>query len=891
VQVCWRGFRAQRGQMRGVHDTKEVDERLLLRRPGFVVPPAETLPEPVSTSLPERHRFVFPARREIQTRVRAFGGSVVGLFSEEQEHGTYFLFLPVFAAIGAILYFSLPSEPRWQPLLSGLAVLLTTRVLAQRRQLTAMMLTFAIAVVAGMLTAKTETMRLSTPMLGADITTRVTGRILAMEQNDKGGWRVTLEVLATARPKLRYAPERIRISARDLPATADIGSGLSGLVRLRAQSGPVRPGNYDFAFHGYFNGIGANGFFLGTPKSAVVPPAEGMETHLALWIAALRQGITESITSRLEGEEGAIAAALITGQREGISEETNEALRQSGLAHILSISGLHMALAGGLVMLVVRALIALFPGFAMRHPVKKYAAGAALLASAFYLLLSGSGIAAQRSFIMLAVMLIAVMMDRTAITLRNLALAALIAIILVPHELLGPSFQMSFSATAALIAAFVWWTGRKRNRHEQGLAPASAVKGFIGKTVTSIGATAATSVIAGTASGIFALYHFNNTAPLGLLSNVLALPVISVCVMPFAVLSLLMMPFDLEWLPLQVMGSGIEVVKWVAREVASISPDAHPGIMPVATLLLWSAGLVLAMFLKTWLRAISLAFFAAGLVFFMRERGPDVIISEDGRLVAMLTGDGRLAVNRRQPSRFTMENWQKAYNAPDIIKPQAGPDSGDKGFTCQEGICLAEMRNGEMLAYTDIAEARNTACAIGDLVILAFAGKNLSCGEREKTVITLRDLAVKGTLEIRLADAGQVKAIHPAREQSPENPASSEKLETDLPSDTDGKPRQPSHSREEQQRRSPEMAAAPEGMAGEVIDEQPKAPITAPIAQRMILTYAVGPPERPWNTYRLFSRAARGLPEKTRPNNSSETRRKQAGIWTGKPAQTHPRAD
>ncbi|PRD42244.1 competence protein ComEC [Phyllobacterium phragmitis] len=870
--------------MRGAHDTSEVDERALLKRPIITLPPAETLPEKkAATHQPWHRRHALPTRDLIAARFRLFGDSLTNLFSEEQEHGTRFLFLPVFAAMGAILYFSLPQEPRWSALLSGLSVLVMIRVLAHKRQIAAMVLTFAIAVVAGMLTAKTETIRLATPMLGADITTRVTGRIIAMEQNASGGWRVTLDVLSTARPKLRYAPDRIRVSGRDLPATAEIGSGLTGLVRLRAQSGPVRPGNYDFAFHGYFNGIGANGFFLGTPKGAVIPPPEGFVSHVRLSIAALRQGITESIVSSLEGEEGAIAAALITGQREGISDETNEALRLSGLAHILSISGLHMALAGGLVMLVVRALIALFPGFAMRHAMKKYAAGAALLASAFYLLLSGSGVAAQRSFVMLGVMLIAVMMDRSAITMRNLALAALIAIVLVPHELVGPSFQMSFSATAALIAAFVWWTGRKRNRAEQALSSSFQAQGFVGKIVASIGATAATSVIAGTASGIFALYHFNNTAPLGLLSNVLALPVISVCVMPFAVLSLIMMPFDLEWAPLQVMGSGISVVKWVAREVASISPDANPGIMPVSTLLLWSAGLVLAMFLKTRLRAISLAFFAAGLFFFMQERGPDLIISDDGRLVALRTESGVLAVNRKRPSRFTIENWQKAYNASDIIKPQPGSATDYPGFICEDGVCLAEMRNGQMLAYTNVAEGRKIACAIGDMVILAFPGKNLSCGQKDKQkgkiVITLRDLAIKGTLEIRLGDIEQIAPARPMpAEQVRQELDFAGKTGTAFPSDTSGT------FGEAFERVSDSIEI---GSASENAETHQSVSADQPIEQPPILTYAIGSPERPWNRYRVFSRAARGLPEKTRTSRTFKTRA-QAGKAGQKPVKRLP---
>ncbi|RCS24333.1 ComEC family competence protein [Phyllobacterium salinisoli] len=873
--------------MRGVHDTGEVDERALLR-PGFAVPPVEALPQRMPVPHPPEHRgSTLPTRDLIVARFRSLGRSFAVLLAEEQEHGTHFLFLPVFAAIGAISYFSLAQEPRWMPLISGMSVLVTVRILARQRQIAAMALTFAIAALAGMLTAKTETMLRATPMLGGDITTRVTGRIVAMEQNAGNGWRVTLDVLSTARPTLRHAPDRIRLSARDLPASADIGSGLSGLARLRAQSGPVRPGNYDFAFHGYFNGIGANGFFLGTPKAIDVPQPDGAGARMLLWIAALRQGITESIASSLAGEEGAIAAALITGQREGISEATNEALRMSGLAHILSISGLHMALAGGIVMLVLRALIALFPGFAMRHPVKKYAAGAALLASAFYLLLSGSGVAAQRSFIMLAVMLIAILMDRSAITMRNLALAALIAIILVPHEIVGPSFQMSFSATAALIAAFAWWTERKRNRAKEAPISSFGANGFVGKIVMSVGATAATSVIAGTASGIFALYHFNNTAPLGLLGNVLALPVISVCVMPFAVLSLLMMPFDLEWLPLQVMGSGIEMVKWVAREVASISPDANPGIMPISTLLLWSCGLVLAMFLRTRLRAVSLAFIAAGLVFFIRERGPDLIISDDGRLVAMRTEEGALAVNRKQPSRFTIENWRKAYNATDIIKPQAGSVIAG-GFTCEKSVCLAEMRNGQMLAYTDVPDGRKTACAIGDMVILAFAGKNLSCGWKDrhegKIVITLRDLAIKGSLEIRLGEIGQVASTEPVsmkhvwREPIPPDNASPIKTKTAFSYDANepfGEPFEPLYVSVETENASRDA----ENHQSASTDMQ-----SGQSGQPAILTYAIGPPQRPWNQYRLFSRAARGLPEKTSASRTFKAKQKPPGKFTGKPA-------
>lgn len=165
----------------------------------------------------------------------------------------------------------------------------------------------------------------------------------------------------------------------------------------------------------------------------------------------LRVRVSERIEEVIGGEDGSVASALVAGTRAGISEKTNDDLRKAGLAHILSISGLHMALAAGVVMLTLRSLFALFPAFSVRHPVKNMQPFS-LLSCTFYLAMSGADVAAQRSYVMIAVMLGALLVDRAAISMRNLAIAALAMIAISPHEILGPSFQMSFSATAALIA-------------------------------------------------------------------------------------------------------------------------------------------------------------------------------------------------------------------------------------------------------------------------------------------------------------------------------------------------------------------------------------------------------------------------------------------------------
>lgn len=736
----------------------------------------------------------------------------------EAGRGLFFLLLPVFAGIGAIVYFTLSFEPEWTPLLSMLGIAVILRIVMRRHYVTAQCMALAVALIGGLVAGKWETERRATPMLGSDVATRLTGRVVALEYQDNGSWRVTLDVLQTERPQLRYPPKRVRINAKDIPATTSIGSGLTGFARLRVPSGPVRPGNYDFSFHAYFNSVGANGFFLGTPKVATVPPPEELTAELSQWIAMLRVRVSERIEEVIGGEDGSVAAALVAGTRAGISEQTNDDLRKAGLAHILSISGLHMALAAGVVMLTLRSGFALFPAFSVRHPVKKYAAFLSLLSCTFYLAMSGADVAAQRSYVMIAVMLGALLVDRAAISMRNLAIAALAMIALSPHEILGPSFQMSFSATAALIAGYAWWSQRNASKLAYMEKRGNLSYDFVGKTQKLVMAAAGTSLIAGLASGIFAAFHFNNTAPLGLVGNVLAEPVIALLVMPFAVFGLILMPFQLDWIPLQIMGWGIFAVRHIAAFVATWSPDGNPGAMPALALILWTTALVLAVVLSTWLKAMALPFVVAGLAVFAREPFPDIVVSEDAKLVGVRLTDGTFAINRNRPSQFTIDNWKAAYvvkefRAPLLAKNKKQTDPG--GFECEQALCTINLNDGRTLAYTADAAMQEIACNVGDVVILAVPGKNTACPSFRVLSISRRELALKGSAEIRLGKAGL-------------------------------------------ERRRPEAALVD-------LSQGNKSQQSSLIADRRLgdrVAFAVDVPSRPWHLHRIHSRAARGLAER-----------------------------
>ncbi|WP_176037400.1 ComEC/Rec2 family competence protein [Brucella tritici] len=810
--------------MTGIREASDVNERALVRgMPDGLVrallpevwPQNETelqvSPESVKPPVPRlRERFLsfpFVAADQVWTAIET-----------EEGRGIFFLLLPVFAGIGAIIYFTLSFEPAWTPLLSTLGIAVVLRIVTRRQFAAAQGVTLAIALLAGLLVGKWEMERRATPMLGSDVATRVTGRVVALEYQDNGSWRITLDVLQTERPKLRFPPKRIRVNARDIPASTVIGGGLTGFARLRTPSGPVRPGNYDFSFHAYFNGIGANGFFLGTPKVATVSPPDELTAEISQWIAMLRVRVSERIEEVIGGEDGSVASALVAGTRAGISEQTNEDLRKAGLAHILSISGLHMALAAGVVMLTLRSLFALFPAFSVRHPVKKYAAFLSLLSCTFYLAMSGADVAAQRSYVMIAVMLGALLVDRAAISMRNLAIAAMAMIAISPHEILGPSFQMSFSATAALIAGFAWWSERNAIGQVGAGKRGKATYGFAGKILKPITAAAGTSLIAGLASGIFAAYHFNNTAPFGLVGNVLAEPVIALLVMPFAVFGLVLMPLQLDWVPLQIMGWGIFAVRHIASFVAAWSPDGNPGAMPALTLVFWTIALVLAVVLSTRLKVLALPFIVLGFAAFVREPFPDIVISEDAKLVGVRLADGRFAVNRSRPSQFTVDNWKTAYLVEEFIAPPSGKNrkrTDADGFECEDGLCTINLRDGYTLAYTADIAMQEIACNIGDVVILAVPGKESSCGRSTTLSISKRDLALKGSVEIRLGKT-------------------------------------------EEQNRTPQALSL---ISPKTTKAEAASP-TSELQQDSRITFAVDTPSRPWHLHRIHSRPARGLAER-----------------------------
>jgi len=725
----------------------------------------------------------------------------------ERDRGAGFLFLPVLLGLGAALYWSLPFEPDFVSLaiLTAAAVLfLATARDGGRGRIAA---TVTLLVVLGVLAGKTETWRAGTLVLGSEIPTMLTGRVAAIERQASGRVRLTIDVAGTARPTLRYAPKRVRLSARAIPDDLAPGDGVAGYARLFPPSGPARPHGYDFAFESYMDGIGATGFFLSNPEKAVLADRPGWWARLSAGVGRIREAISARIVERVGGAQGAIAAALIAGTRAGIPEAVNEDLRKTGLAHVLSISGLHMALVAGTVMLTLRFLFALAPGFASRRPVKKYAAVAALLAASYYLVVCGAAVAAQRSFIMIAVMLVALLFDRAALTMRNLAISALIVIASAPHEVVGPSFQMSFAATAALIAAYAAWSQHRAAgaRRSGWSRDRSLPRAMLARGLAYVGGIAATSLIAGTATALYGVWHFNRASPLGLAANLLAMPVVSLVVMPPAVLAGVLMPFGLDGPALDLMGWGIGIMMAIARWMANLTPFDAVGAIPPAAVLTLTTALVLATVLMTWLRLLALPLVAVGIGLIVTRDLPDLFVAEDGRLVAMRMANGDLAVNRSRPSDFVTGIWKGAAMAGTVVRPAVSEDEPaaaahtaeavvaridrtppDTPFACADNACLARHAGGAVVAFLGEGVPLATYCAATTLIVVDDATSPSRCpGNGRAVVLTKRELARRGSAEIRFAGTA---------------------------------------------------------------------------ASAMILRQAIAQPFRPWHAHRRFSREARGLP-------------------------------
>ncbi len=687
---------------------------------------------------------------------------------EEEEARRFFLWLPIAFGTGILFYFAADREPSiWAPLLGFFTAAAIASGLKRRGRSTGFRIALGIAaLMAGFSTATLKTVIIASPVLERTLVSRVTAYVETIDQRENGA-RLLLRPAEMQGVAKENMPQRIRVTLRMKP-DFEAGATIAGSMRLLPPPRPSEPGGYDFSRDAFFNRIGA----VGSVSSQLAIAADADVPVIARINATIdraRNRLTQRIIQSVGGAHGPVAAALVTGKRGQIPDETNEALRGAGIYHVVSISGLHMVLAAGLFLWSLRAILALFPQIALSHPIKIWSAVFAMAGAISYDLFSGSEVATERSLVMVMVLLGAVIVGRTAFSMRNLAIAALAVMILEPHTILGPSFQMSFAAVAAMIAAFEKRAGSGAGETWGETMPraepvADARASWFGRMRLVMSAMILTTLVASLATDPYASYHFHRITPFGLIGNMLTLPLVEFIVMPAAVLGVAAHPFGLDGPVWWLMGQGIWFMMEVARAIAGLDGSTlHlPAVGPGA-LLLMSFGLIWTVLWQSPLRWAGAVFIAAGILLAGQTLQPDIVIDRQGRSLAYRQDNGSLAILNGKANPFGVSQWLTA----DADSRKSGHPGLIGNGLCDARGCTGLLRDGRIIALVLEREALVTDCLRADIVVTPLFAEGLCTGPEK--LIDGAHLRMKGATRLWIEPDGQLASQY-ARQDNYDRP-------------------------------------------------------------------------------------------------------------------------
>ena len=660
------------------------------------------------------------------------------------------LWTPVALGCGCAAYFGLMREPQawvaWALLPVVAALLVATRWSVTRAMTMALVLT--ACAIGGFAVAKLRAEAVKAPVALAGARPQaVEAWVVDIAQPGEGGQRLLLAPMRVGEWDAQATPIRMRVTLRPGTPLPRPGESVDVLAIVNPPPPPASPGSYDFARDAYFESVGGVGLALRAPRVTTPESQAPWRLRLTMWVNSQRWALTEKIVAALGPETGGLAAAMTTGHEAFIPKEQVENLRAAGLAHIISISGLHMAIVGGFAFAAARLLVAAWPWLALRVSGKKVAALVGLVAVGGYLVLSGAPPPAERAAITAAVAFGAILADRQAISLHALALAAMGVLLLQPEAVTEPGFQMSFAATAALVAlAEVWPRPVKEIEVPWWIRWPQAA-------VTWTAASLAVSFVAGLATGPFAIQHFNRVSTWGLFANLVVAPISSFLMMPGLALGAALTPFGLGQAPLEVAGWSIGLMNQVAATAAGapaaqvVIPSAPDWVLPASFL-----GLLFVCLWRGPFRWTGLPL-ALAILWAPRPAAPDVWVSADGAAVAVR--EGRESVLLRPDVKlFGAGLWSRRRG----LTPLISEPERDARFQCDRWSCLPKAEAPVKLAAAwnlkrPLKAGRLEAlCTGADVVILRNAFKPESCAA--PLVLTGAAFAAGGSAELYRQGSG-----------------------------------------------------------------------------------------------------------------------------------------
>lgn len=641
------------------------------------------------------------------------------------------LWLPVALAVGILLWFVLPWAP-WRAAAALVLLALTAGGgLAGQRPL-ALAAGFALA---GMAAVEVRVAGNTHAVLADRIVATFDARVVGVEPVAGGGQRLVLAARA-----LPGGISRARLTLRGEAPPVPVGA----LVRLRAllspPAGAAVPGGLDLARRAWFDAIGATGVVMG-PVTVLAPPPPGPR----LWLDQARARLQALITARVPGEAGALAAAFVTGQQRAIPEPATQAMRDSGLAHLMSISGLHIAVVVGGIAWLARLGLALWPWLALRVPVPTIALGLGALAGAAYTLLAGAQVPTVRAAIAAAIVVLGMMLGRQAISLRLLGAAALAILLVRPEVLLGASFQLSFAAVIGIVALYESRLGRW-------LAQPRDDESWWQSLARGAAALLASGLVAEVALSGIGLYHFGRGGLYGIGANLIAIPFTSFVVLPTLMLALLgeALGTGLLW---PIAGWAMQMLIDLADQVAALPGAVLTAVVPAPAFALGAAGGLWLALWQTGVRWWGVVPMLAAMLIAIQAPLPDLLVSGDGRHLGLRLADGRLGHSRERVGDYLIGVWSESI----------GADSDDAlwlGHTglarCSPDACVIEVlrdgRRWRVLATTSTAliprATMAPACAAADIVV---SDRRLPGWCRPRWLLLDRArLGVTGAVAIRL---------------------------------------------------------------------------------------------------------------------------------------------
>jgi competence protein ComEC len=635
-----------------------------------------------------RPRARFGSRSLLQTIGESFGAAVTEAIDERRA----FVLAPFTLIAGLIAYRVLPDEPDIAILVLG-AILAALSVIVWRNSHAGLRVASLAAVAwVGFCALPVHGLLFGTPMLSAPAYGFYTARIDRVIFDDGETKRWVVSDIASDRDWNAIDVRRARIAA-NLDASVRPGDLIHARIRFYPVPAPIVIGGHDAQFVSYFQGIGAYGTLLG--DLTITPTDTG---SFARAVSDLRAEIGQRVLRTLDSRIGGIAIALITGDQSRLLEADRETMATVGLAHVLAISGLHLSLVAGTMYVILRYGLALSHSLAQRWPIKKIAAVGGIATAIAYMIVSGMGVPAVRSTIMLVLVFAAVIAGRQALTMRNVALAGLALALIDPASVFRASFQLSFAAVVALIAAFEL----ARARREATLKPKN-------KFLALFFDIAVTSLIAGAATLLFTAFYFQQTAPFGVVGNLVAMPIVTFLMMPIALFGMLAMPLGLEAPFFTLMGWSIEAVLWLAHMVGVMSGGFDPSpLLARSSLVVGLVAIAWLAFFPGRLRLLGPLCAIPIIAIFCLDQRPDILIA-DGTQALAVRHDGQLGLIAGRNNTFATTIWTERYMEP--------MQSSHPGTRCDGLGCFIETSHGYSVALARHPAAFDEDCGRADLVI------------------------------------------------------------------------------------------------------------------------------------------------------------------------------